>query len=230
MVEKRSVRTNWVLGGLMALLGAGGCMPSLRYDTAAPSMRERAEPSKLPGATWIDVPVTVHYATREGMTTVTPQRATDSVQRANLALMPYGIRLFVSETNILPQGYARVDDDDDRFALAELSHRNGTIHVFFVEGVKLAAPKRKSSRVSGMHWRYRGLQTPMHRREYIVVAQDAPDTTLAHEIGHVLGLGHTDAPGNLMCSCRRDGVTSFTEDQGRKMRSGARLLLLRATP
>lgn len=239
LVEMRAVRRTARTRGAgarihigLCLLGlsTSACMPSLRYDRALPGGVSRAKPTALPDAPWIDVPLTIHYATEQGMTEVTPEAATAGIERANAALMPYGIRLFISEKNILPQGYARIEDDDARFALAELSHQNGTIHLFFVGGVKLASSRPEKTRVSGMHWRYRGMQTPMHRREYIVVAKDAPDTTLVHEVGHALGLGHSDAPDNLMCSCQRTGLSRFNAKQGRRMRAGARLLLLRANP
>ena len=123
---------------------------------------------------------------------------------------------------------ASVETSEQRFELARAAARDGSIHVFYVDRLELTNPAKGDRRVSGMHWRYNGVSAKIRRREYVAVAHNAPSTTLVHEVGHAFGLRHEDDFDNLMCSCRRGRRPSFTEQQGKRLRSGARRFIQRA--
>jgi hypothetical protein len=172
----------------------------------------------------IRVPLTIHVATQGGRSVVSESRILASVRRANRELAAFDIYLVVEE--IIPMvGGARIETPDDRFGLAHRAERDGSVHVFFVDRVRLTSARKGDRRVSGMHWRYHGLDRDIRSREYLAVAHNAPTTTLVHEIGHAFGLAHDRQTDNLMCSCRRGVDPSFTDKQGRRLRSGARRYL-----
>jgi hypothetical protein len=174
----------------------------------------------------IRVPLTIHVATQDGRSVVSESRILASVRRANRELAAFDVHLVVEE--IVPMvGGARIETPDDRFDLAHRAERDGTVHVFFVERVRLTSARKGDRRVSGMHWRYHGFDREIRSREYLAVAHNAPTTTLVHEIGHAFGLTHDRKTDNLMCSCRRGLAPSFTEKQGRRLRTGARRYLER---
>ena len=158
---------------------------------------------------------------------VSESKVLASVRQANRELSAFNIVLIVDK--IVPmRGVSQIETPDERFALARKAPRDGTVHVFFVDRVRLTSARKGDRRVSGMHWRYHGLSSSIHGREYLAVAHNAPTTTLAHEVGHAFGLTHAKQEDNLMCSCRRDVNPEFTPRQGRKLRSGARRYLARS--
>jgi hypothetical protein len=224
--------TNSRIGRLAVTLSLalGGCASSAAYDAAAVSSTRlvNGQAEVVRHFTVIDVPLTIHFATLAGEQVVSHASMQQSLRRANLALAAFGVRLYVRAFEVLPEGYSSVTESDERIRLAELSRRDGTVHVFFVDRVTLFNARRTDGRVSGMHWRYHGLTSDLRRREYVVVAGDAPDTTLVHELGHTFGLDHETEPENLMCSCRRSDLPVFSAAQGKKIRSGARMYLLRS--
>jgi hypothetical protein len=176
----------------------------------------------------ISVPLTLHVATHDGRPVISRGRILAAVRRANLAFSPYGIQVTVRDVELLPPGHTRLKGARARYRLARRARRDGSVHIFFVDRVALFNPGQGDRRVSGMHWRYRGLKKDVRRREYVAVARDAPTTTLAHEIGHAFGLSHVRANSKLMCSCRRGPMPRFNRGQGTRMRGGARRFLTRS--
>jgi hypothetical protein len=174
----------------------------------------------------IRIPVTLHIATARGEQIMSHRKVARWVRRANIELKPYGIEVEVVEVRHLPPGYRSITRRQHRRSLAQFAGLDGTVHLFVTESLDLAYRPASRRRVRGLHWRYWGLRRDLKRREYLVVTRDAPDTTLAHEVGHLLGLRHSFADDNIMCSCR-EGPSMFTAEQGRQMRSGAESLRAR---
>jgi hypothetical protein len=175
----------------------------------------------------IRVPVTIHVATHDGRSVMSERRILASVRRANRELAAFDIHLVVAQIEPMVGG-TRIETREQRFALARRAPRDGTVHVFFVDRVRLTSKRKGDRRVSGMHWRYHGLSREIRAREYVAVARNAPTTTLVHEFGHAFGLAHDTSDDNLMCSCRRGVTPQFTKRQGRRLRNGARRYQQRA--
>lgn len=168
------------------------------------------------------IPLTIHVSTRDGDWVTSVRRITRWIERTNEALRSSGMEVRVQDVRPMGEGNGTVVRWRHRRRLARMAPRDGTVHVFVVNRVELNRRRNADQRVRGIYWRYRGLRAQMANREYIVVSRDAPDTTLAHEVGHLLGLRHHRSEQNLMCSCRRGPRQVFTPVQQRSMRAGLR--------
>lgn len=177
----------------------------------------------------VQVPITIHVATKEGLPVVSRHHVLEAVARANKELRKAGVELRVREVELMPEGYQHLTRVRHRLRLGHRAPRDGSVHVFYVDDVELYNPRHGDRRVSGMHWRYRGMRRGMRQREYVAVAEDAPLTTFVHEIGHIFGLGHRHQNDNVMCSCQRVPAPTFTQAQGRQLRTGARRFLGRSS-
>jgi hypothetical protein len=191
---------------LSAFAGGARKVPDLRRDAGAWVQPRETRLLRLP--------LTVHLATEDGSPVTTRADVAAWVERANQELRPYGIEVEVRAVRRMPAGWSSVTRWQARRALARYAPNDGTIHVFGISHLDEGA--RLGRRVRGL----RG-------REYVIVTRDAPDTTLAHEFGHLFGLRHTTRDDNIMCSCRRGRAVAFTDTQGLQMRDGARRYLAR---
>ena len=175
----------------------------------------------------IRIPLTVHVATEQGDPVASRARVTQWVLRANRALSQAGIEVYVHAVKHLPRGWKAVTRAQQRRRLAGYAPSDGTIHVFVTEELDKPRRRRARRRVRGLHWRYRGLRRELRQREYVVVTDGAPNTTFAHELGHLFGLAHSKSTTNIMCSCRQGNMLGFTGGQSNDMRRGAQAFLAR---
>lgn len=105
----------------------------------------------------------------------------------------------------------QITDVSGRDALARRVGRERMIHVFVVD--RLANKDRSGSWIGGVHWRQRG-------RRYVIISRgEARADTLAHELGHFLGLRHTRARHNLMTSPGRGEGARLERWQLRRVRA-----------
>lgn len=132
---------------------------------------------------------------------------------------PTGVHVRKLRERPLPERHARLETRKDRDALAA-EMTKGVINVMVV--ASLRDVDDPSLYRMGVHWRPGG--SPF--KQYIIVAADASRTTLAHELGHYFGNGHSAVMNNLMSYSRDDDTKVFLDDrQASKTRAFARLYL-----
>jgi hypothetical protein len=131
---------------------------------------------------------------------------------------PVGLRFRKMQQHVLPARFARLETRQDRDAL-DAARVASLVNVFVVASMRDVDDTRMYR--MGVHWR--NTRAPAHR--WVIVTADALRSTLAHELGHWLGLPHTQTVDNLM-SYNRTGERVFvTRGQGATMRTFARIAL-----
>jgi hypothetical protein len=126
--------------------------------------------------------------------------------RTNEIYGPHGLTFRIAERRPIDARYARLENRADRHALgAELRPR--VINVFVVESLRDVDDPALLR--MGVHWRPRGRTVP-RGAHLVIVTGTAMPTTLAHELGHFFGNGHSPTPGNLM-SYSRGNVPAFLD-------------------
>jgi len=159
---------------------------------------KKATPSPLPA-----LPLSFAVAEEDGVKVQTDAWIAEQLAEVARLFVPIGVTLQKSSARALPSSLARLETRADRDALgAHLEAKR--INVMIVASLRdVDDPKLLRM---GVHWRHR--KTPA--KHWIIVAASARPSTLAHELGHYFGLGHSDVTDNLM-SYSRTGAPPFLD-------------------
>jgi hypothetical protein len=153
---------------------------------------------------------------------VTPAFVDAQLAQATALFAPHGVAFVESKVPraAIAATHGRLETRADRDALA--AHLlGGTIELFFVGSLRDVDDP--SGFRMGVTWR----KLTDLSKKYVIVAADAGPTTLAHELGHYLGNGHSSVRNNLMSYDRDGGEVSLDAAQGKIARRTARVLIAR---
>jgi len=134
----------------------------------------------------------LHIAPGDAGLVVTPEWVAAQVATANRQFAALDVGFQVAGTSELPASAAHLRTRADRSALAPLV-TGRVIHVFVtgqLDNVDDDAP------VYGVTWR-------ANTRKFVILAANARDLVLAHELGHVFGLPHSTYAISIMNKTRR---------------------------
>jgi hypothetical protein len=222
-------------GAIASLLGDGGASARGEGSASAPSASASADPplpSPCPadeGRPWAKsgeapiapLPVRLAVAANAEGPVVDEAWLAREIAEANRLHGAHGITFAVVERTSLAAGYAAIDSAADRDAISA-ERAAGVINVFVVGSLRnVDAPDRF---IWGVRWRLlRDVS-----KDYVILSAIASPTTLAHELGHLLGLDHNAIVDNVMSYRRADRCKlGFDEAQGAKLRRTARSLVSR---
>jgi hypothetical protein len=131
---------------------------------------------------------------------------------------PFGVRFTRTEARVLPERLGHLETRKDRDAL-DAERVAGVVNAFVVASMRDVDDTRMYR--MGVHWR----NTVRLAHRYVIVTGDALASTLAHELGHYLGLPHATALNNLMSYARSGEGVFLTRGQGMTLRTYARMAL-----
>lgn len=150
------------------------------------------------------LPVVVSVASESGKPVRDDAWIDAQLAEAERLFGPRGVHLKKAAQRPLDERFARLETRKDRDALrAEL--QKGVINVMIVASLRDVDDPRLYR--MGVHWS----PVAKPRVHYVIVARDAWESTMAHEIGHFFGLPHSAKRNNLM-SYDRDGGKAFVDD------------------
>lgn len=127
----------------------------------------------------------------------TPGFVRDQLRAANEHFGPSGIGFRLGGVELVGEDAAHVATRRERDELGRDRYRPGVIDVHVTGRLDdVDAP----GEIRGVHWRDRKDAD----RHWIVLSTAAPPMVLAHELGHLFGLGHGDHPASIMNKTPRD--------------------------
>ncbi len=162
--------------------------------TAAQALDAIGRPSPAcPATSPVCVGLRLHLATQADGTsfTHTPEWLAGQIAEANRHFAGVGVGFEVAETARLGPNEGTVVTRADRDRLGRGRWRRGAISVFIVQRLMdVDAPGERQ----GVHWRDRKDAA----RRWIIVAAEATDWVLAHELGHYFSLPHSRYADSIM--------------------------------
>jgi hypothetical protein len=154
----------------------------------------------------------LHVAVVDGKPIATAEWLADQLVAANHHFAKLGVGYRIASIDALPASEARVESRRQRTALGK--HVSGTVIHVFVTGY-LADVDQPGDYIRGVAWR-RG------DTKYVILSTVAPPHVLAHELGHVFGLPHSDHAISIMNKTPRDepplDQRTFAEPEYRAMK------------
>lgn len=208
---------------LSAALLAGGAaaQPEVDDGAALATLDDvRAIAAPCPDAVTHCFGLVVHVAPgADGGLVQTPGWVARQVATANRLFAPLAVGFTITDVRALSADEADIETRADRDRLGRKRFTRGVVHVFVVARL---ANVDEAGDINGVHWR-------KGARRWVIVASKAWDLTLGHELGHFLGLPHSEVAASIMnTTARREpppAERAFQADELERMRGNVRRLV-----